>query len=92
MQEAFVASLLAIARKAKKEEIEVGVNSMDIVENMEGDWVGVRGESKKENQDDDDDGNDDDDDEDLDKYILWTEMKEQVAILRESIETTSSPR
>ena len=33
-----------------------------------------------------DDGDDDGGDEDLDKYVLWVEIKKQVAILREGIE------
>lgn len=73
MQEAFVASLLAIARKSDSES-RPAVSP----DGSENEWVGVGA----------DDANDDDGD-DLDEYILWVEMKKQIAILREGMEDKS---
>ncbi|KAJ4399886.1 hypothetical protein N0V85_005896 [Neurospora sp. IMI 360204] len=73
IQEAFVASLLAIARDSKEKE-EVLARS-----GIEDDWERLT----LEDSDGSDDGNDD---ENLDKYVLWVEIKKQVAILREGIE------
>lgn len=76
IQEAFVASLLAIARDSKEKE-EVLARS-----GIEDDWERLT----LEDSDGSDDGDDDGDDEDLEKYVLWVEIKKQVAILREGIE------
>ncbi|KAK1775773.1 P-loop containing nucleoside triphosphate hydrolase protein [Copromyces sp. CBS 386.78] len=76
IQEAFVASLLAIARDSKEKE-EVLARS-----GIEDDWERLTLEDSDVSEDGDDDG----DDEDLDKYVLWVEIKKQVAILREGIE------
>lgn len=69
MQEAFVAALLAIARRSDNGEngMEKGI--------VEGDWLAI-------------DGKDDDDDE-LEKNLLWVELKKQIAILREGMEEKS---
>ncbi|KAK3491570.1 P-loop containing nucleoside triphosphate hydrolase protein [Neurospora crassa] len=75
IQEAFVASLLTIARDSKEKE-EILARS-----GIEDDWERLTlGDS-----DGSDDGGDGGDDEDLDKYVLWVEIKKQVAILREGI-------
>ena len=71
-----MASLLAIARDSKEKE-EVLARS-----GIEDDWERLT----LEDSDGSDDGSDDGDDEDLDKYVLWVEIKKQVAILREGIE------
>jgi transitional endoplasmic reticulum ATPase len=73
MQEAFVAALLAIARKTKNSEDdgELSWNTEDDWRNMEDDWIGVSLPNK---------------DDKLDKYILWTQIKVQVKNLREGME------
>ncbi|CCC05160.1 hypothetical protein SMACR_07897 [Sordaria macrospora] len=76
IQEAFVASLLAIARDSKEKEDVLARSG------IEDDWERLT----LEDSDGSDDGSDDGDDEDLDKYVLWVEIKKQVAILREGIE------
>ncbi|TQS32254.1 hypothetical protein Golomagni_07437, partial [Golovinomyces magnicellulatus] len=70
MQEAFVASLLAIAGRERSNDLadEFGVLTVD----MKDDWVGVIGKS-------------DDDDKDLDGLALWVEIKKQIEILREGM-------
>ncbi|KAB5531170.1 P-loop containing nucleoside triphosphate hydrolase protein [Coniochaeta sp. 2T2.1] len=56
------------------------------------DWLGVESDDEVFSGDEDDDDNDDDDDgddggdDDLDKYILWVELKKQIAILRDGME------
>ncbi|OTA58328.1 P-loop containing nucleoside triphosphate hydrolase protein [Hypoxylon sp. EC38] len=66
MQEAFVAALLAIARKEKGIDFSY---EKPIMQEMSDGWVGVL----------------DGDHDDLDDFILWVEIKKQVAILRESM-------
>ncbi|KAF6823970.1 ATP-dependent zn protease [Colletotrichum plurivorum] len=70
IQEAFVAALLAIAR-----ESEDGSSRRDpvdaLTEQLEDDWLGVVEASA---------------DEDLEKLLLWVEIKKQVEILREGME------
>ncbi|KAL0941342.1 ATP-dependent zn protease [Colletotrichum truncatum] len=70
IQEAFVAALLAIAQRQDN-----GVKRDEIealTEQMEDDWLGVVDASAE--------------DEDLEKLILWVEIKRQVEILREGME------
>lgn len=74
MQEAFVASLLAIARESKR--FKPGEESL--TEELSDDWVGVLGGG---------DGN-----HDLEKLILWVEMKKQVAILREGMDNKKNAK
>lgn len=76
IQEAFVASLLTIARDSKEKE-EIMARS-----GIEDNWERLT----LEDSDGSDDGGGDGDDEDLDRYVLWVEVKKQVAILREGIE------
>jgi hypothetical protein len=94
MQEAFVAALLAIARREQPgddgedgdEEGEEGEDDETMVQTVdlaEDDWVQVLGNNKPLEDDDDDD---DDDDPELDELPLWVEIKKQVAILREGME------
>lgn len=64
IQEAFVATLLAIARASQSERTSVPKIAML---SLEDGWVSV-------------------DDDPLDKYLLWVEMKKQVAILREGMD------
>ncbi|KAL7817556.1 P-loop containing nucleoside triphosphate hydrolase protein [Trichoderma aethiopicum] len=83
MQEAFVAALLAIARREQpggedededdEDDDETMVQTVDLAED---DWVQVL------------DGNDRpvEDDPELDELPLWVEIKKQVAILREGME------
>ncbi|OTA95535.1 hypothetical protein M434DRAFT_393752 [Hypoxylon sp. CO27-5] len=66
MQEAFVAALLAIARKEKGIDFSY---EKPLMQEMSDGWVGVL----------------DGDHDDLDDFILWVEIKKQVAILRESM-------
>ncbi|KAL7621966.1 hypothetical protein AAE478_007467 [Parahypoxylon ruwenzoriense] len=70
MQEAFVAALLAIARKGKEMDPS---GEEPFTEEMGDGWVGVLG------------GDNDNDDDDLNGLVLWVEIKKQIAILRESI-------
>lgn len=88
MQEAFVAALLSIASKSdspghRAASPEEGVG--------EDEWIGVTADEDDDFDDDDDDNsNDDDDDNDeLEQYILWVEIKKQVAILREGMDDKS---
>jgi len=90
MQEAFVAALLAIARKSDSDESYEAVSP----EGSEKGWVDIdavdrfgSGSEEDDEEDDHDDGDDDDDD--LDEYVLWVEMKKQVKILREGMEDKS---
>ena len=104
MQEAFVAALLAIARKSDSGGYEAAASSVG----CEKGWVDVDvdavgsgneeeefdeeeyGEGDDDGGDDHDGGDDDDDDgDDLDEYILWVELKKQVKILREGMEDES---
>ena len=68
MQEAFVASLLAIARRSEDPD---ACKSFDGVaaDDVDGDWISVLSFS----------------DDDLEKLILWVEIKKQVEILREGM-------
>jgi hypothetical protein len=67
MQEAFVASLLAIARRSEDPDTR---KSLDILAvNVDGEWISILSFS----------------DGDLDKLILWVEIKKQVEILREGM-------
>ncbi|KAI9151340.1 ATPase [Paramyrothecium foliicola] len=68
IQEAFVASLLAIARRDEDEDLTNRVSTPELAD----EWVDVvsKPEVKK----------------DLDKLMLWVEMKRQVALLREGLE------
>ncbi|EFZ01610.2 ATPase (AAA) domain protein [Metarhizium robertsii] len=71
MQEAFVAALLAIARDEKPDGI---ITAMDVLTvDVAHDWVEVLG------------GAEDDEDPELEKLVLWREMKKQVNILREGL-------
>ena len=72
MQEAFVATLLAIARRSHSSSLNGSLRARVWTEDLADDWVGVLG------------GGDDDD---LDKLALWVEIKKQIAILRESMES-----
>jgi hypothetical protein len=87
IQEAFVAALLAIARKSdsKGKGVVTGENGSD--EEDDHSWVGVDADDV-DSGDDGDDGDGDDED-DLDKYVLWVEIKKQVAILREGMDDES---
>jgi transitional endoplasmic reticulum ATPase len=72
MQEAHVAALLAIARKDRTTTTTTTTEADDTSNHdMEGDWIGV--------------GETDGDDDDLDKYILWVNIKKQVEILRKGL-------
>lgn len=66
MQEAFVAALLAIARKSNEQK-DGGTLSPD---GMDEDWIGIIS----------------DDDEELDKFVLWKEIKKQIEVLRKGLE------
>jgi len=66
IQEAFVASLLALAGNSRD---GAGGKEDGTKDEVDGDWVIARSE-----------------DDDLDKLVLWVEMKKQVAILREGME------
>lgn len=73
MQEAFVASLLAIARQKPEKATSKTRKEFD-VEETDSDWLRLT---------DDDDNSDDD--EELNKYVLWREIQNQVHILRKGI-------
>ncbi|KAK1975733.1 ATPase [Colletotrichum cereale] len=68
IQEAFVAALLAIARRSEHGKRD-GIQAL--TEQLEDDWLGVVDAS---------------DDEDLEKLVLWVEMKKQIEILRDGME------
>ncbi|PWN32728.1 ATPase [Meira miltonrushii] len=77
MQEAFVASLLAIARQKPESTTEQSTSKARKefnVEETDSDWLRLA---------DDDDS---DDDEELNKYVLWREIQNQVRILRKGIQ------
>jgi SpoVK/Ycf46/Vps4 family AAA+-type ATPase len=82
MQEAFVAALLTIATKSDSSSHRAGSHEDGADED---EWVGV--EANEDDDDSDDDSDDDDDD--LDEFVLWVEMKKQVAILREGMDEKS---
>lgn len=87
MQEAFVAALLSIASKSDSP----GHRAAN-PEDGEDEWVGVTADADDDFDDDDnsdDDDDDDDDSDDLEQYILWVEIKKQVAILREGMDDKS---
>lgn len=74
IQEAFVASLLAIARKSKAHDDD--------------DWIEVAVPGSEDSSDDDESwGGGNDDDDDLKKLVLYREMLKQIKILRDSIES-----
>lgn len=70
IQEAFVASLLAIARRSDKDAAKTRAKI-----DGEAEWVEANEEHDEENDEDP-----------LEKFELWVEMKEQVKILREGLE------
>lgn len=80
MQEAFVASLLAIARQEPDKIIQESLNTNKKfnIDEADSDWLRLT-------DDDDDDDNESDDDEELNKYVLWREIQRQVRILRKGI-------
>ncbi|KAL8308334.1 hypothetical protein RB593_006582 [Gaeumannomyces tritici] len=85
MQEAFVASLLAIARENRDGDGE-GM--------LEDDWVGVSAPRRLSSGSSQaasslDSWADADDDGELDKLVLWVQMKKQVKILREGMDDKS---
>ncbi|KAK8090394.1 ATPase [Apiospora hydei] len=78
IQEAFVAALLAIAQKGKKEKrapssLSNGGDGVmaTTTQELEDDWVGVVGSSDKD---------------ELEDLVLWVEIKKQIKILREGME------
>ncbi|UKZ86844.1 uncharacterized protein TrAFT101_002668 [Trichoderma asperellum] len=75
MQEAFVAALLAIARKGEGDDENDGQDDAMVmtVDLAEDDWVQVLDKPVEENPD-------------LDELPLWIEIKKQIAILREGME------
>jgi SpoVK/Ycf46/Vps4 family AAA+-type ATPase len=73
MQEAFVAALLTIARRAKDGERR---NEEALTRDMGDGWLDV---CSVDESDDDDDGH-------LDDLILWVEIKKQIETLREGME------
>ncbi|KAI8627331.1 P-loop containing nucleoside triphosphate hydrolase protein [Xylariaceae sp. FL1651] len=73
MQEAFVAALLAIARRSKEDERR----SESLTREMGDGWLDVGSVSGSE---------DDGDDDDLDDLVLWVEIKKQIEVLREGME------
>lgn len=76
IQEAFVAALLALARKERRSSWSSEEESL--TEDLADGWVGVVG------------GGGDDDE--LDKLKLWVEIKKQVAILREGMDDKASEK
>jgi transitional endoplasmic reticulum ATPase len=78
MQEAFVASLLAIARRSHTNSLNRSLRDRIWTEDLSDDWVGVVG------------GGGDGDQDELEKLPLWVEIKKQIAILREGIDSGSS--
>ena len=78
MQEAFVAALLASARREDEEgEDAVEVMGPARTEDMDDGWVGVMSVGEEE-EDNDDDG--------LDGVVRWVEIKKQIEILREGMD------
>lgn len=73
IQEAFVASLLAIARTSKQADDD--------------DWVSVTAPGTEDSDYESDDSNDGNDD-DLKKLVLFKEMMKQIKILRDSIDSS----
>lgn len=67
MQEAFVAALLAIARRSGNQVVEED----ECVEDLGDGWLSVHSLS---------------DDTDLNKLVLWVEIKKQIEILREGMD------
>lgn len=74
MQEAFVAALLAIARNDASEDDESDTGVATV--DLADEWVGVIDKSIG-------------DDLDLEELILWVEIRKQIAILREGLESGS---
>jgi transitional endoplasmic reticulum ATPase len=68
IQEAFVAALLAIARRDKTS----APDSNSLTADLNDEWVDVLVEARVKK--------------DLDKLVLWVELKKQIAILREGLE------
>ncbi|TFB07550.1 putative ATPase YjoB [Trichoderma ghanense] len=82
MQEAFVAALLAIARREKPDDDDGDGEGVDetmvrTVDLSDDGWVQVLDQDEKPVEDDDPE---------LDDLPLWVEIKKQVAILREGME------
>ena len=71
MQEAFVAALLSIARRTDGVKDAVAEDP----DGSDGEWVDVLAGEEKGG----------DEDKDLEKYVLWVEIKKQVEILREGM-------
>ncbi|KAK0712329.1 P-loop containing nucleoside triphosphate hydrolase protein [Apiosordaria backusii] len=71
IQEAFVAALLVIARDSNAFDVASALEEAG----AEDDWVSV----------DAPDSDDDDDDTDLEKLVLWVEIKKQIEILRQGM-------
>jgi transitional endoplasmic reticulum ATPase len=72
IQEAFVASLLAIARDSDKKRSRRDSYEL-LTEDLGEGWVGLLTLEDHEHKE-------------LDKYVLWVEMKKQVQTLREGME------
>lgn len=73
MQEAFVAALLAIARNDKPHSEDAENDDMRLTQELADDWVEVLDQSIEGEAD-------------LEKLVLWVEMKRQIEILREGME------
>lgn len=71
MQEAFVAALLALARRSHDDDEGRGEESL--TRDVGDGWLDVSG------------GGDDDGDGDLDGLVLWVEIKKQIETLREGM-------
>ncbi len=72
MQEAFVAALLAIARHGASEDAKSDTGVATV--DLADEWVGVIDKSIG-------------DDLDLEELVLWVEIRQQIAILREGLES-----
>lgn len=65
-----MASLLAIAGRNRSDELADEFGVLTV--DLKDDWIGVIGKS--------------DDDSDLDKLVLWVEIKKQIEILRQGMQ------
>ncbi|KND89605.1 putative ATPase YjoB [Tolypocladium ophioglossoides CBS 100239] len=72
MQEAFVAALLAIARKGRPDALARDMQVLTV--DAAGDWVEVLGRSAAR------------EDPDLDRLVLWAEIQKQIKFLREGMD------